>query len=112
MCFAWAVLSALHPATYAQRVTNYRRYLNSIDLTGMKVPSPICQVGRFEKNNPTLSINVYVLGKARKGNHTKVRDQMWEKTKTYRSVALNVRREVALCLDKEYECSDLSQIKE
>jgi hypothetical protein len=31
MCFAWAVLSALHtPTRDAQRVTNYRRYLNSI----------------------------------------------------------------------------------
>jgi hypothetical protein len=42
MCFAWAVLSALHlqhpPARDTQRVTNYRRYLNSIDLTGIKFP--------------------------------------------------------------------------
>jgi hypothetical protein len=54
------------PQHNAQRVTNYRRYLNSIDLTGIKFPTPINQVGRFEKNNPTLSINVYVLGKNEK----------------------------------------------
>jgi hypothetical protein len=40
MCFAWAVLSALHPAHNAQRVTNYRRYLNSIDLTGINSLHP------------------------------------------------------------------------
>jgi hypothetical protein len=57
MCFAWAVLSALHRAHNAQRVPNYRRYLNLIDLTGIKFPTPINQVGRFEKNNPTLSIS-------------------------------------------------------
>jgi hypothetical protein len=67
MCFAWAILSALHTPTYhAERVTNYRRYLNSINLTGIKLPTSINQVGRFEKNNPTLSINVYVLGKNEK----------------------------------------------
>jgi hypothetical protein len=66
MCFAWAILSALHPGYNAQRVTNYRQYLNSIDLKGIKFPTPINQVGRFEKNNPTLSINVYKLGKNEK----------------------------------------------
>jgi hypothetical protein len=67
MCFAWAVLSALHsPKYHAQKVFNYRKHLNSIDLTGIKFPTPINQVGRFEKNNPTLSINVYVLGKDEK----------------------------------------------
>jgi hypothetical protein len=67
MCFAWAVLSALHPASHnTESVTNYRRYSHSLDLTGIKLPSPINQVGRFEKNNLTLSINVYVLGKNEK----------------------------------------------
>jgi hypothetical protein len=67
MCFAWAVLSAMHsPKYHAQKVFNYRRHLNTIDLTGIKFPTPINQVGRFEKNNPTLSINVYMLGKDEK----------------------------------------------
>ena len=46
MCFAWAVLSAVHiPTYYAERVLNYRRYLNSIDLSGIKFPTPVNQVG-------------------------------------------------------------------
>jgi hypothetical protein len=66
MCFAWASFLLYTPLVVIQRVTNYRRYLNSIDLTGIKFPTPINQVGRFEKNNPTLSIYVYVLGKHEK----------------------------------------------
>jgi hypothetical protein len=67
MCFAWAIFSALHPASLnTERVTNYRGYWNSIDLTGIKFPTPINQVGRFEKKNPTLSINLYVFGKDEK----------------------------------------------
>jgi hypothetical protein len=35
MCFVWAVLSALYPCKKnAERVSKYRPYLNSIDLTG------------------------------------------------------------------------------
>jgi hypothetical protein len=66
MCFAWVILSALHSAHNAQRVTNFRRHLNSVDFSGIKFPKPINQVGRFEKNNPAISINVYVLGKDKK----------------------------------------------
>jgi hypothetical protein len=63
MCFPWAVLSSLNiPMHNAQRVSNYRRYINLIDLSGIKFPTPINQVDRFE-NNPNISINVYVLGK-------------------------------------------------
>jgi hypothetical protein len=48
---------------HAERISKYRPYLNSIDLTGLKYPVPVNQIARFEKNNPTISINVYTLGK-------------------------------------------------
>jgi TusA-related sulfurtransferase len=64
MCFVWAVLSALYPCKKnAERVSKYRPHLNSIDLTGLNCPIPINRIARFEKNNPTISINVYALGK-------------------------------------------------
>jgi hypothetical protein len=64
MCFAWAVLSAIHsPKYHAQKVLNYRKHMHSIDLTDIKFPTPINQVGRFEENNPLISLNVYMLGK-------------------------------------------------
>ncbi len=63
MCFAWAVISAWHPSSkHAQRVSKYRPHLNSIDLSGIKFPTPVHQISRFEKNNSTISINVYALG--------------------------------------------------
>ena len=63
MCFAWAALSALYPCKEnAERVSNYRPRLESIDVTGLKFPTPVNQVAKFEKNNPTISINVYSLG--------------------------------------------------
>ena len=53
----------MYPVTdNAKRVTKYRPHLNSIDLTGINFPTPVNQIGRFEENNPTISINIYVLG--------------------------------------------------
>jgi hypothetical protein len=64
MCFVWAVLSALYPVEkHAAMISKYRPHLNSIDLTGLNYPVPINRIARFEKNNPTISINVYALGK-------------------------------------------------
>jgi hypothetical protein len=61
-CFAWAVLSALYPCQqHTDRISKYQPYFNSIDLTGLKFPVPVNQVVKFEKNNPTISINVYAL---------------------------------------------------
>jgi hypothetical protein len=104
-------IASSYPARDTQRVTNYRRYLNSIDLTGIKFPTPINQVGRFEKNNPTVSINVYVLGKNEKEIIPKYVTKCGKRQKHIDLLALNIRRQVALCLDQEHECSDMSQIK-
>ena len=50
MCFAWAVLSALYPCKEnAERVSKYRPHLNAIDVTGLKFPTPVNQVAKFEK---------------------------------------------------------------
>ena len=63
MCFAWAVLSALYSAKKnPKRLSIYSPYLNSIDLTGLAFPVPVYQLTRFERNNPTISINVFSLG--------------------------------------------------
>jgi hypothetical protein len=67
MCFVWAVLSALYPAEkHTERISKYRPHLNSIDLTGLTFPVPVNRIARFEKNNPTISINVYALGRTKK----------------------------------------------
>jgi hypothetical protein len=64
MCFVWAVLSSLYPCKKnAEKISTYRPHMSSIDLTGLTFRVPVNRVARIEKNNPTISINVYALGK-------------------------------------------------
>lgn len=61
-CFAWAVTSALEPATNRnpQRVSSYRHYLEVLNLDGIEMPFSLNQLSKFEKQN-NLSINIYSL---------------------------------------------------
>jgi len=58
-CFMWAILSALYPATQnPHRVSHYRPYKDRLNVEGLEFPLPIKQIPLFEKNNPSISINV------------------------------------------------------
>lgn len=60
-CFQWAVLSRLHPAaTNAQRVSKYRQFANELNFSGIRFPVSVDQINKFERLNPTVSINVYI----------------------------------------------------
>lgn len=60
MCFKWAVLSALFPtAGNSHRVTSYYQYEEELDFTGIQFPMKISAIGKFEKMNDSISINVY-----------------------------------------------------
>jgi hypothetical protein len=62
--FCVGVLSALYPCKKnAERILKYQPHFNSIALTGLAFPIPVNRIARFEKDNPTISINVYALGK-------------------------------------------------
>ena len=61
-CFLWSILASIHPVDKSpQRVSKYEPYrdelnINDIDFTkGMS----IVDIPRFERLNPTLSINVF-----------------------------------------------------
>lgn len=59
-CFKWAVLSALYPAVNNPgRVTNYLRYQNDLNFTGIDFPMEINKIDKFESLNSTISINLY-----------------------------------------------------
>jgi len=59
LCFAWAVLSALHPSSHnPDRLTHYQPYLNELNLKGLKFPLKIADIHKFEKLNPNISVNV------------------------------------------------------
>lgn len=63
MCFKWAILSALFPPATGknhQRVENYRRYENELNFYGIEFPVKLNQIDKFERLNPSISINVYI----------------------------------------------------
>ncbi|KMQ81582.1 hypothetical protein RF55_25884, partial [Lasius niger] len=58
-CLIWSVLAALHPVEKnAERVTKYQAYENELNTDGLSFPTPLQQIGKFERMN-NLSINVY-----------------------------------------------------
>lgn len=61
LCFKWAVLSALYPAVRnAQRLSNYLRYKDELNFSGIEFPMKVRYIEKFERQNPTISINVYI----------------------------------------------------
>lgn len=57
-CFLWSVVAALHPATHnPHRVSNYRKFEDTLNLSGIDFPTPLSQVEKFERQN-NISINV------------------------------------------------------
>lgn len=60
MCFKWAILSALYPALWnPSRLMHYLEYQNELDFTGIDFPVKLTQIDKFERLNPSISINVY-----------------------------------------------------
>lgn len=60
-CFKWAVLSALYPAQKnASRVVKYCGCEDLVDFSGIEFPVKLEHINRFEKVNPSISINVYM----------------------------------------------------
>jgi len=58
-CFLWSVLSALHePKHSKKRVSKYVEYESTLDMSGINYPVETKQIPLFEKQNPTISINV------------------------------------------------------
>lgn len=66
-CFKWSVLSALYPVIKnADRINKYKKHMNALNLAGVEFPVSLNQIKKFEKNNPTISINVYYFDKSLK----------------------------------------------
>ncbi|XP_043280369.1 uncharacterized protein [Venturia canescens] len=61
-CFKWAILSALHPTNYSNRVSEYRRYEQELNFDGIEFPVEPRKISKFEKQNE-VSVNVYILKK-------------------------------------------------
>jgi hypothetical protein len=62
LCFLWCVLAHLYPPiNNANRVSNYRKYTGEVNLDGIDMPMRVSQISDFEKQNPSLAINVFAL---------------------------------------------------
>jgi len=61
-CFLWAILSCLYPTqNHSYRVSNYVPYENSLNFDGITFPVQTRDIPKFEKQNPTISVNVISL---------------------------------------------------
>jgi len=68
-CFKWAILAKHVTGPNKHRVgNNYYRHENKYNFSGLSFPTPWSQVKTFEKNNPTVSVNVYGVKKITKPN--------------------------------------------
>jgi hypothetical protein len=60
-CFKWAVISAIHPAgKNSERLNKYKEFENELNWTGLSFPTHLGQIRRFENNNTSITINVYI----------------------------------------------------
>lgn len=60
-CFEYAVLSALYPPEKnGHRPQKYDEYRGILNFTGIQFPVRTRDITKFEKQNPTISINVYM----------------------------------------------------
>ena len=58
-CFEIAVLSCLYPAERnPNKVFHYTKHMNSLKFDGIPFPIAVKDIPKFEKQNPTISINV------------------------------------------------------
>lgn len=60
-CFKWAVLSGLFPAgNHCERVSKYKQYESLLNFSGISFPVDLKGISKFEKQNPNISVNVYM----------------------------------------------------
>src|SRR5277367_3017267 len=58
-CFKWAILAALYPTkNHPERVSNYIKYENKINMSSIPFPVKISDIKKFEKLNK-ISANVF-----------------------------------------------------
>jgi len=62
-CFVWSVLAALHPAARnPDQLYNYKPHEKTLNTSALTFPMPVKDIPKFEKQNPSLSVNVLCSG--------------------------------------------------
>jgi len=63
MCFALCIVAALHlPRTHRTRAQQYYEYLKELNLTGISFPISDKDIDKFERQNPTIAVNILLAG--------------------------------------------------
>ena len=61
-CFLWSVLACLHPpSNHTEWLYHYHRYQDTLNVDALNFPLAIKDIPKFEKLNPSISINVLSL---------------------------------------------------
>ena len=59
-CFMWSILASLHPAQEnPELLHHYLPFQNTLDMTDISFPTPLTQIGKFEKHNQNISVSVF-----------------------------------------------------
>ena len=59
-CLEWALLSILYyNENNPSKLSSYKKYLGTLHLKGIDIPTPLSQIPKVEKQNPDFAINVY-----------------------------------------------------
>ncbi|XP_039296247.1 uncharacterized protein LOC120355032 isoform X2 [Nilaparvata lugens] len=58
LCFVWSVLAYFHNNRTNNRVSDLKKLLNLININDLNFPLILEDISKFEKQNPTISINV------------------------------------------------------
>ena len=102
-CFPWSILAIIHPVDKnPQRVSKYEPYrdelnINDVDFTiGMR----IVDIPRFERLNPTLSINVFEYSTEEDNDYKLVPVYISEHNENRRNIDLSLYRNHYLLLKK------------
>src|SRR6188508_128987 len=64
-CFKWSVLASLHPSEgdnpHPNRVNQYKKYSSELNFDNIVFPVKLCDIPKFEEQNPNLTIGVLQL---------------------------------------------------
>ena len=70
-CFKWAILSALHHEEVDQKSANrpsqYVKWRDELKFEGIDFPVSLQVIDKFERQNPTINVNVYGFDGVKKG---------------------------------------------
>jgi len=65
-CFVWSILSCLYPVNnHADRLQNYARYENTLNLHGLTFPMSVKDITKFENQNEQIAIHCITADKDR-----------------------------------------------